>query len=158
MIDPTNIKSVFMNMGKRFTFGGEAPKDQRVYFFNTKELMGNKYGTPNHLLVNKISDYDIRDFNIYCNKVIYYMLQRGYNVSKSTLDKLEEYTNFRLVGPHSLEYSTVFKNWHNKEYLRICMANLYEKHISQGESQITDEEWQKITDKYKKITKEEYKV
>ena len=57
----------------------------------------HKYGTPNHLLVNKISDYDIRDFNIYCNKVIYYMLQRGYNVSKSTLDKLEEYTNFRLV-------------------------------------------------------------
>ena len=43
----TSIKSVFMNMGKRFTFGGEAPKDQRVYYFNTKELMGNKYGTPN---------------------------------------------------------------------------------------------------------------
>lgn len=118
----------------------------------------HKYGTPNHLLVNKISDYDIRDFNIYCNKVIYYMLQRGYNVSESTLDKLEEYTNFRLVGSPSLEYSIVFKDWHNKEYLRICMANLYEKHISQGESQITDEEWQKIIDKYKKITKEEYKV
>ena len=86
------------------------------------------------------------------------MLQRGYNISKSTLDKLEEYTNFRLVDSPSLEYSTVFKDWHNKEYLRICMANLYEKHISQGESQITDEEWQKIIDKYKKITKEEYKV
>lgn len=41
-----NIKEVFANIGKRFTFGGEAPKDQRVYFFNTKELTGNKYGTP----------------------------------------------------------------------------------------------------------------
>ena len=40
------IKNVFQNIGKRFTFGGEAPKDQRVYYFNTKELMGNKYGTP----------------------------------------------------------------------------------------------------------------
>ena len=39
------IKSVFSNIGKRFTFGGEAPKDQRVYYFNTKELTGNKYGT-----------------------------------------------------------------------------------------------------------------
>lgn len=42
-----NIKAVFKNIGKRFTFGGEAPKDQRVYYFNTKELVGNKYGTPN---------------------------------------------------------------------------------------------------------------
>ena len=40
------VKSVFQNIGKRFTFGGEAPKDQRVYYFNTKELTGNKYGTP----------------------------------------------------------------------------------------------------------------
>ena len=30
-----SIKGVFQNIGKRFTFGGEAPKDQRVYYFNT---------------------------------------------------------------------------------------------------------------------------
>ena len=41
-----NIPAVLKNIGKRFTFGGEAPKDQRVYYFNTKELLGNKYGTP----------------------------------------------------------------------------------------------------------------
>ena len=40
------VKDVFANIGKRFTFGGEAPKDQRIYYFNTKELTGNKYGTP----------------------------------------------------------------------------------------------------------------
>ena len=37
------IGDVFRNIGKRFAFGGEAPKDQRVYYFNTKELVGNKY-------------------------------------------------------------------------------------------------------------------
>ena len=41
-----SIGQVFKNIGKRFTFGGEAPKDQRVYYFNIKELVGNKYGTP----------------------------------------------------------------------------------------------------------------
>ena len=40
-----NILATFKNIGKRFTFGGEPPKDQRVYYFNTKELIGNKYGT-----------------------------------------------------------------------------------------------------------------
>lgn len=41
-----NIKESFKNFGKRFSFGGEPPKDIRVYYFNTKEIPGNKYGTP----------------------------------------------------------------------------------------------------------------
>ncbi len=42
-----NIKASFANVGKRFAFGGDAGKDQRVYYFNTKEIIGNKYGTAN---------------------------------------------------------------------------------------------------------------
>ncbi len=41
-----NILATFKQIGKRFTFGGDTGKDQRVYFVNTKELIGNKYGTP----------------------------------------------------------------------------------------------------------------
>ena len=40
-----SVCKMFANMAKRFPFGGEAPRTQRVYYFNTKELTGNKYGT-----------------------------------------------------------------------------------------------------------------
>ncbi len=51
-----NVGAVFSNIGKRFTFGGEAPKDQRIYYFNTKEILGNKYGTPAPISVTTLID------------------------------------------------------------------------------------------------------
>ena len=42
-----SIKNTFKNLGKRFTYGGEPPKDQRVYYFNTKEILDNLFGTAN---------------------------------------------------------------------------------------------------------------
>ena len=41
-----SVRRTFEEIGKRFSFGGEAAADQRVYYFNTKEIVGNKYGTP----------------------------------------------------------------------------------------------------------------
>ena len=63
-----SIGRVFKNIGKRFTFGGEAPKDQRVYYFNTKELPGNKYGTASPVpfrVVDQRAGIDI-DIGIRC--------------------------------------------------------------------------------------------
>ena len=64
-----NIKKCFATLGKRFTFGGEPPKDQRVYYFNTKEIMGNKYGTQNPIpfrVVDKNIGLDM-EIGIRCN-------------------------------------------------------------------------------------------
>ena len=40
------LKASWQNLKRRFTFGADTAKDQRIYFINTKEIMGNKYGTP----------------------------------------------------------------------------------------------------------------
>ena len=63
------LKGSWENFKRRFTFGGDTGKDQRVYFFNLKEIMGNKYGTPNPLSV-RIVDKNIgldRLIDLRCN-------------------------------------------------------------------------------------------
>ena len=64
------------NMLKRLSFGGEAPHDQRVYYFNTKEIIDNKFGTPNPVpfrVVDKSLNLDI-DVSVRCAGVYSYRI------------------------------------------------------------------------------------
>lgn len=56
-LNKENILAVLSAVGKRFEFGGEAPMDQRVYYFNTKEILGNKFGTPAPILFEVVNKY-----------------------------------------------------------------------------------------------------
>ncbi len=64
-----SVRNTFNAIGRRFTFGGNAAKDQRVYFFNTKEIMNNLYGTATPIPFRYIDDnigLDM-DVSIRCN-------------------------------------------------------------------------------------------
>ena len=94
-----SILEVFKVIGKRFTFGGETPKDQRIYYFNTKEITGNKYGTaspvPFRVVDNNIGldmDISIRCFGEYSfrltNPLLFYTNVCGNVTSDYTVEQL----------------------------------------------------------------------
>ena len=93
------ILEVFKVVGKRFTFGGEAPKDQRVYYFNTKEIPGNKYGTPSPVPFRVVDknvgldiDISVRCFGEYsfrlCNPLLFYTNVCGNVTSDYKVDQI----------------------------------------------------------------------
>ena len=90
----SSIVDTFKTIGKRFTFGGDTAKDQRVYYVNTKEIIGNKYGTATPIpfrFIDKNLGLDI-DISLRCNG------EFSYKVS----DPILFYTN--VCGNISDEY------------------------------------------------------
>lgn len=104
-------------------------------------------GTPNHLLVNKILEYNPSHFVCYVNKVLQEMEFRGYKVSKDSYVKMVSNLNRGLncfsIGYVAVCDSDIFKEWHNDRYLIQCYYNLQEKYDCGGISNI---EWSKIED------------
>ena len=71
-----SILDTFKTVGKRFAYGGDTGKDQRVYYFNTKEIMDNKFGTMNpvpfRVVDSKIGldiDVSVRCSGLYSYKI-----------------------------------------------------------------------------------------
>ena len=98
-----SVIDTFKTIGKRFTYGGDTGKDQRVYYFNTKEILDNKFGTQNPIafrVVDSRINFDV-DVSLRCNGVYTFRLT----------DPLKFYTN--VVGNVTESY--------NKEQLRDTM-------------------------------------
>ena len=103
-----NIKRTFETIGKRVGFGGDTGKDQRVYFFNTKEIPGNKYGTPSpvpfRVVDNRIGldvDIAIRCHGEYSykmtNPLLFYTNVCGNVQSEYTRDNIDDQLKTELL-------------------------------------------------------------
>ena len=72
----SSLDQVFDVIGKRFTYGGDTGKDQRIYYINTKELIDNKFGTPNpdpFRVVDRNIGLDV-DVSVRCSGVYSYRI------------------------------------------------------------------------------------
>lgn len=110
-------------------------------------------GKTNHLLINRVMEYPREDlygyFLAYWNE--YSQRNDGESPKFEICNEFYEFCD-------NFNYD-FFEGWHNNEYLRVCMANLFEKHIfGIGKSRITDEEWEKLLKGYYIITGEHYVI
>ena len=107
-------------------------------------------GQTNHILINRVMEYPRAD-------LYGYFMEYALEYQRRYEDRLPRCTEeFRQFGSHVYTLSP-YPGWHEKPYLRVCMANLYEKHVfGRGKSRITDDEWSVLLRGYQQITGEPY--
>ena len=102
-----SIKETFKTVGRRFTYGGDTGKDQRIYYFNTKELVGNKFGTPNPIpfrVVDSKIGLDV-DVSVRCSGVYSYKIADPLLFYTNVCGNVErEYTREELDGQLKAEF------------------------------------------------------
>lgn len=107
-----NIGRTFATVGRRFTFGGDTAKDQRIYFFNTKEIMGNKYGTASPVpfrVVDRNIGLDV-DIAIRCNgEYSYKITDPLLFYTNVTGNVVEDYTRDRIDSQLKAELMTALQ-------------------------------------------------
>ncbi len=109
----SSILETFKTIGKRFSYGGDTGKDQRVYYINTKEIMGNKFGTPTPILfevINKRIGY-YKTVNIRCNGVYSYFISDPLLFYTKVCGNVEyEYTRNEIDGTLKTEFVSQLQN------------------------------------------------
>ena len=145
-----SIVEVFANIGKRFTFGGETPKDQRVYYINTKELMGNKYGTPNPVpfrVVDMNIGLDI-DIAIRCSGEYSYRITNPILFYTNVCGNVEGYyTRDRLDGQLKSELLTALQPAFGKISemgVRYSMLSAHTMEIAEVLNEVLSSKWKEL--------------
>lgn len=112
-------------------------------------------GRTNHLLINKVMDYRKYDLLLYFQMYRDNYIHRYKRFIKRSI--CDEFYDFGVTD-RAYSDNPPFESWHDDEYLKICMVNLYEKHISVGRTRINGNAWQRLLDGYKTITGKDFEL
>ena len=108
----SGLKGSWENLKRRFTFGADTGKDQRVYFFNIKEIIGNKYGTPAPIPF-RVVDTNIgldMDVSIRCNGEYSYRISDPMLFYKNVCGNVtQDYTRSQLDSQLKSEFLTALQ-------------------------------------------------
>lgn len=110
-------------------------------------------GKTNHVLINGVMCYDKSELERYfCEYARACQIRFGSGPDSAYSREFEAF-----AADSARSTLPLFYGWHDVPYLRMCMANLCEKHLyGRGISRLTKEEWARLTEGYRTITGEEY--
>lgn len=108
-------------------------------------------GTPNHILVNKITHYPVSHFISYTNSVLDELKRRGYIIHDLTYQIFTTNLNNSIdyFDNHRIDCKSIFEDWHNNRYLLQCYYNLQEKFDCGG---MLYSEWDSIERRFYELT------
>lgn len=144
-----NIKQSFKEFGKRIAFGGVPPKDQRIYYFNTKEIPGNKYGTPSPIPFRVIDtnvgldmDISIRTNGEYSYKIIdpilFYTNVSGNVASEYRRQEIESQLRTELLTALQPAFAKI-----SAQGVRYSALPGHTMELAEALNDVLSEKWQK---------------
>ena len=145
-----NIGKTFAAIGRRFTFAGDTGKDQRVYFFNTKEILGNKYGTANPVpfrVVDANIGLDV-DISVRCNgeysyrivdPILFYTNVCGNVTEEYTRDKIDSQLTSELMTALQPAFAQI-----SAMGIRYSAVPAHTMEVADALNEVLTEKWQQL--------------
>lgn len=144
------LKSSWETFKHRFTFGSDPGKDQRIYYFNLKEIIGNKYGTPSPVPF-RVVDANIgldMDISIRCNGMYSYKITDPILFYKNVCGNISgDYTRSQLDSQLKTEFMTALQPAFAKVSamgIRYSALPAHTMELAEAMNQVLSEKWRNL--------------
>lgn len=165
------IIDTFKTIGKRFTYGGQTAKDQRVYYVNLLTITGNKFGSPQPRKITdeKYGMLEVTFFGEYAFRVVdpimlvnsvigahpadtvYYEDVIGTQLQSKFVEKLTQAITV-VMRKHKVSFGDIgLYNGDISEEMNVCLDDSWKKNyglevvdVALGDINLTEESMSKI--------------
>ncbi len=139
------IVDTFKTIGKRFTYGGQTAKDQRVYYVNLLTITGNKFGSPQPKKITdeKYGMLEVTFFGEYAFKVVDPILLVNSVIGANPQDTItyEEIIGSQLQSKFVEKLTQAISVVMRKNKVSFGDIGLYNGDISDEMNVCLDESW-----------------